>query len=266
MSDKKIRYDQADIHYRLLGEGKPLMLVHGFGENSDVWDGILEPLYTGHQLLIPELPGSGRSGMIRDMSMEGMAACLKAILDQEGIRKVILIGHSMGGYITMAFAETFPDYLLSYGLFHSTAYADTEEKKATRRKGIQFINDHGAYEFLKTATPNLFSPQTREKNPGLVEKQISGLGNFSEDSLVTYYESMISRPDRREILKTSKVPVLFLAGRYDNAIPLEDVLGQCHLPELSYIHVLNQSGHMGMLEEPAECTQALRTFLLHQAE
>lgn len=266
MANKRIKYDQAEIHYQVLGNGFPILLIHGFGENSDVWDGILDPLVNGHQLIIPQIPGSGLSGMITDMSMDGMAGAMKAILDNEGISKTILIGHSMGGYITMAFAEKYPDYLKAYCLFHSTAYADTEEKKATRRKGIQFIRDHGAFEFLKTTTPNLFSQKTRDENPGLIEKQISGLGNFTDDSLVTYYESMIGRPDRREVLKTSKVPVFFLAGKYDNAIPLEDVLGQCHLPELSYIHVLNQSGHMGMLEEPAECTQALINFLSHHTE
>ena len=109
-------------------------------------------------LIVPDLPGAGKSDMIDDMSMEGMAEMLKAIIDKEKISSFVLIGHSMGGYITLAFAEKYPQYLIKFGLFHSTAYADNEEKKAIRRKGIDFIKEHGAFEFLKNTTPNLFSP------------------------------------------------------------------------------------------------------------
>src|ERR1041384_7943248 len=105
------------------------------------------------------------------MSMEGMAEVLKIIFDKENIQVsdsefppsasgAVLIGHSMGGYITLAFVEKYSNYLSAFGLFHSTAFPDTEEKKITRSKGIEFIKEHGAFEFLKTSTPNLFSPIT----------------------------------------------------------------------------------------------------------
>ncbi|OYW17353.1 MAG: alpha/beta hydrolase [Sphingobacteriales bacterium 12-47-4] len=266
MTNKLLLYQNTTLHYQVAGTGKTVVLIHGFGEHSDIWDQLIIELKDSFHLIIPELPGTGKTQLIQDMSMEGMAETIKAILDQEEIPQAILVGHSMGGYITMAFAEKYPALLKAYCLFHSSAYADTEEKKATRRKGIQFIRDHGAFEFLKTATPNLFSPKTRDERPELIDRQIRGLSNFSADSLVSYYEAMIQRPDRREILKISKVPVLFLAGENDNAIPLADVLEQCHLPEISYIDVLNQSGHMGMLEEPDECTEALKNFLTHQMD
>lgn len=258
---KTISIDQAIIHYEVIGTGKPVVLLHGFGENSDVWKLQVDFLKDSHQLIIPELPGSGQSAMVDDMSMEGMAEVIKQILDKERIEKCTLIGHSMGGYITLAFAEKYPGLLNGFGLFHSSAYADNEEKKATRKKGIAFIKEHGAFEFLKTATPNLFSARTKDERPGLIDQQIAGLSNFLPPSLVSYYQAMMQRPDRTNVLKTSTVPVLFIMGEDDNAIPIKDVLEQCHLPGKSYIHVLNYSGHMGMLEEADKSNKALAHFL-----
>ncbi len=262
--DKEVLYDNHRVYYRVTGDGPPVLLIHGFGEDGDVWKNQVDFLKNSFRLIVPDLPGSGRSEMVTDMSMEGLAEVIKAIFDKEvggDKNKVAMIGHSMGGYVALAFAEKYRQHLNSLGLFHSTAYADTEEKKQTRKKGIDFIREHGAFEFLKTATPNLFSPETRDKRPGLVDEQIGSLRNFSSIALVSYYEAMMKRPDRRDIVKNLNVPVVFLLGKYDNAVPLADGLEQCHLPEISYIHILTKSGHMGMLEEAAISNRLLNNFL-----
>jgi pimeloyl-ACP methyl ester carboxylesterase len=266
--NKEITIDGKKIFYRVYGNGKPVMLVHGFGETGNVWKAQVEFLKPKYQLIVPDLPGSGQSEMIDDMSMEGMAEVLKTILDTESSKAspfrgglVGLIGHSMGGYITLAFVEKYEGLLSSFGLFHSSAFADTEEKKATRRKGIEFIKEHGAFEFLKTATPNLFSQQTKDEMPGLIGEFVESLNNFSPESLVSYYESMIKRPDRTAILKKTKMPVLFILGEFDNAIPLQDGLKQCHLPEQATINILHRSGHMGMMEETDKSNRLLEEFL-----
>jgi pimeloyl-ACP methyl ester carboxylesterase len=227
------------------------------------------------KLIVPDLPGSGKSEMIDDMSMEGLAEVIKTIINaesgnppviasnakQEGRKAWSIIGHSMGGYITLALVEKYPGLVSAFGLFHSSAFADSEEKKATRRKGIEFINQHGAFEFLKTATPNLFSPVTKEEKPELIDKQVAASDNFLPRALVSYYEAMMQRPDRTRVLKETAVPVLFIMGKYDAAVPVEDTLKQCHLPGKSYIHVLQNSGHMGMLEESEKATLFLDAFL-----
>lgn len=260
-------FDGKKIFYRVYGDGKKVMLVHGFGEMGDVWKNQVDFFKEKVQLIVPDLPGSGQSEMIKDMSMEGMAEVLKAIIDKESSPTPPLggwgvIGHSMGGYIALAFAEKYPELLHSLGLFHSSAFADNEEKKATRRKGIEFIKEHGAIEFLKNTSPNLFSPNTKVENQQLVNDFIAGLNNFSPEALVSYYEAMMQRPDRTEILKKSTIPVLFIMGKHDNAIPLEDGLKLCHLSGKSYIDILNKSGHMGMIEEPTESNSALEKFLI----
>ena len=167
----------------------------------------------------------------------------------------------MGGYISLAFAKKYPEYLDALGLVHSTAYADSEEKKEVRKKGIEFIKQHGAFKFLKTTIPNLYSSHFKETQPGFVEKQIDRLNDFTAPALIAYYTAMMERPDRIEVLKTATTPVLFIIGEYDYAIPLEESLRQCHLPEISYIHFLKKSGHMGMLEEPEKVNRILDDFL-----
>ncbi len=260
--NKEIQITGKKIFYRVTGEGNPVMLVHGFGEDGTVWKNQVEFLKDKFRIIIPDLPGSGKSELIENRSMEGMAEVLHQIIHEEDIDQCVMIGHSMGGYITLAFAEMYWNHLTAFGLFHSSAYADSKEKIATRQKGIEFINENGAFAFLKTATPNLFSPLTKAENPGLIDKQINSLDNFSPAALVSYYEALINRPDRTAILLQATVPVLFIIGKYDNAVPPEDSLQQCHLPEKSYIHMLNRSGHMGMLEEPQQSNQILEKFLL----
>jgi pimeloyl-ACP methyl ester carboxylesterase len=286
--NKKLVYNNHSIFYRVIGSGKPVILIHGFGEDGTVWENQAPSdspkggenasaqnliinnslLNKGYQFIIPDLPGSGKSEMIDDMSIEGMAEVVKEIMITEfsevppsGGFRGACIGHSMGGYITLALVEKYYNHVSSFGLFHSTAYADSEEKKAARRKGIEFINEHGAFEFLKTATPNLYAPDTKLHNPQLVEKQIGSLSYFTPEALIAYYNAMIQRPDRTSVLKTSKIPILFIMGKHDNAIPLQDGLKQCHFAENSYIHILRNSGHMGMQEESEKTNKILSDFL-----
>jgi pimeloyl-ACP methyl ester carboxylesterase len=259
--EKTIQYENKKIFYRSIGSGKPVMLVHGFGEDGSVWNKQVEFLKDNYYLVVPDLPGSGRSEMVSDMSIEGMAEVLHSIIHSENIDKWTVIGHSMGGYITLALAETYWNHVETFGLFHSTAFPDTEEKIQTRKKGIEFIKQHGAFEFLKTATPNLFSPNSKLQIPNSIEDFLSGLASFSAEALIAYYNAMMKRPDRTTVLKKSEKPVLFIAGEHDNAIPLNDILKQCYLPEKSYFHLLKNSGHMGMMEETETVNRILADFL-----
>ena len=259
--EKIILYQHKKIFYRSIGSGDSVMLVHGFGEDGNVWDKQVEHLKNKYHLIVPDLPGSGRSEMIDDMSMDGMAEVLHTIIHEENIDKCTVIGHSMGGYITLALVESYWNHVNAFGLFHSSAFADTEEKKETRKKGIDFINQNGAFEFLKTSTPNLFSPNSKDQIPKSIATFIESLKDFTPQALIAYYNAMMDRPDRTSLLKNTKNPVLFIAGEHDNAILLNDVLRQCHLPERSFFHVLKKSGHMGMMEETENANRILEEFL-----
>ena len=237
------------------------MLVHGFGEDSSVWDRQVPQLQKRFRIILPDLPGSGQSGLNPDVSMENMAAVLDAIIDEEGLDAITMLGHSMGGYVTLAFAEKYPGKLRALGLVHSTAYADTDEKRATRKKAIEFMRNHGVEEFLKTSAPNLFSTHTKEHEPSLVDEVIQRYKNMDVNALIAYYEAMMRRPDRQAVLRDFGRPVLFLAGEHDTTIPFDQVVQQSSLPLLSYLHVLHRSGHMGIWEEPNESTYILEEYI-----
>jgi pimeloyl-ACP methyl ester carboxylesterase len=253
------------VYYRIEGKGQPVVLVHGFSEDGTVWENQVEYLKHKFQLIIPDLPGSGQSPINdANWSMEYFAECIRAILDQENISTVSMIGHSMGGYITLAFADAWPQRLRSFGLFHSTAYPDSEEKKTARRRGIEFIQQNGAPKFLEQSIPNLFSETTKKQQPELVGKILARFSNFIGHSLVNYYQAMMVRPNRTHVLKDFPRPVLFIMGKHDTAVPYEQVLQQCYIPGLSYVHTLEQSGHMGMWEEPELSNVFVEAFLMHE--
>lgn len=257
---KSVMHEEQSFFYRDFGSGEVVVLLHGFGETGDVWQEQAEVLSDRFRILIPDLPGSGRSAIIEDMSMEGLAAAVLHLLNHEKISRCILIGHSMGGYVALAFAARHGRLLRGLGLFHSTAYADSEEKKLVRQKGIAFIEEHGAHAFLRTSSPNLFSPLTRDQQPALIDAFVENLRNFSADALVLYYKAMMTRQDHTQVLREAAYPVLFVMGPYDQAVPMADSLRLCTLPGKSYIYTLASSGHMGMLEQPALSGKILLQF------
>jgi len=266
--DKLVIHQTTSISYKAftpdtpIAAAPPLVLIHGFAEDSSVWDHQAAYLKNNHRLIIPDLPGCGRSSPLSgDTSMEELAGTVKAVLDAEGISECILIGHSMGGYITLAFAELYPDMLKAFGLFHSTSYADSEEKKAIRRKAIDFIRKNGSAPFIRQSTPNLFSESTRKEHPDWVNTLIERYADFDPAPLISYYEAMIRRPDRSHILQQFPRPVLFIIGEQDSAIPLNISLQQSHMPRVSYIYILEHAGHMGMIEEAERSSHILEELL-----
>ena len=257
MAEKIFTYQSSKIFYRTVGAGKPVVLIHGFAEDGDVWKNQIEFLKDHFYLIIPDLPGTGKSAMVNDMSIEGMAVVIKAILLNEQTETCCMAGHSMGGYIALAFAEKYPALVTSVGLVHSSAFADNEEKKANRLKSIEFVKKNGAYEFLKAVITDLFTEAWAATNPEIVDRQIEKSKDFTDEAIIAYYQAMINRPDRTHVLKSFPKPILFIIGEHDKAVPFEQSMQQCYLPNLSYIHILRNSAHMGMLEEAGKLNQAL---------
>jgi len=269
MQEKEITHKHKKIFYRSIGEGPIVVLLHGVPFDGNLWTHQFNA-FPGYKLIIPDLPGSGRSELIEEMSMEGMAECVKDIIVHETAslffksgepHSVIVIGHSMGGYITLALVEKYPEMLIGFGLFHSTAYADSDERKEGRKKTIELIHEKGIEAFVKNSVPNLFSPYTKEHNPGLIKEQIANARNFSGETIVKYQTAMLQRKDRTEALKTATVPVLFILGKYDTAVPLKDGLEQGSLADLNYFHILENTGHVGMKEETIETNTILSNYL-----
>jgi len=264
-----ILFQNKKIFYRIVGKGKPVLLLHGFAEDGTIWNEQADALEENFLVIIPDLPGSGQSEILpRKRTIEDYAEVVKAISDEVILKnkkgnqnQFSLIGHSMGGYITLAFAEKYPRSLNSFGLFHSSAFSDDEQKIATRKKGIEFIKKNGSEVFLKTSIANLFSVQTKKERPQLITQLINIGRNILPEALIQYYEAMIKRPDRTSVLESFPKPILFIAGKYDTAVPLEVSLRQFHLPVFSFIHILQHSAHMGMWEESKLSSSHLKDFL-----
>ncbi len=256
-------YQSATVAYRKTGKGRPVVLLHGFGEDGHIWDEQVAFLATYCLLIIPDLPGSGKSSMLtgENITVDDYADCIHMLLQQEQIADCTMIGHSMGGYITLAFAEKYPLQLSGFGLVHSTAFADSAEKKQNRLKGIDFIEQYGGFAFLKAGIPNLFGEAFKANHPEKVDRLIAASVHFSKLALQQYYRIMMLRPDRTAVLKSNPLPVLFVMGTEDTAAPMNDVLQQVHLPNKSYIHVLTGVGHMGMWEDPDTLNRFLLDFI-----
>ncbi len=261
MSQKILPYKETQLHYKIMGEGNTVVLLHGFGEDGTIWDHFAKSLSKNYQLLIPDIPGTGAAPLLDGtaIGMEDYAEAIFALLKNENIEKCTMVGHSMGGYITLAFAEKYPQMLHAFALFHSSAYADDEAKKDTRKKAIEFIRQNAAVAFLKTSIPGLFADPVLSKDniTWLIEKA----AQFKPEALIQYYNAMITRPDRTEVLRSTKSPVLFMLGTFDKAVPFEQGLQQATMPSISHIHILSSSAHMGMLEEPEKSLLKFAHFL-----
>ena len=259
MESKLIQYKNKNIFYSITGKGRPVVLLHGFGEDGNIWNTLAENLHQEFKCVIPDLPGSGKSDWLTgdNISLEDYADGIKCILDREDIAETTMIGHSMGGYITLAFAEKYPQLLKGFGLFHSSAFADDDDKKETRVKTITFIKEKGVPQYLKTSFPNLFA----DKGHPAIEKLIEAGKTISSETLIQYLQAMIKRPDRTNFLQSYKKPVLFIIGEKDAAVPLQTSLQQCHLPPIAFVNILKNVGHMGMVEAEIESGNAVLNFL-----
>lgn len=251
----------STIHYLDTGKGNTIVLLHGFGEDSQIWNRQIALLSQNYRLIVPDLPGSGNSSMLSTPdTIEAYATAIEALLNHLSVNKCIILGHSMGGYITLAFAEAFPERLLGWGLIHSTAFADSEEKNMNRQRGIELMQQYGAYAFLRNTIPNLFADSYKKQEPKVLDELIESAKAFTTEACCAYYKAMQLRPDRTQVLSGSKTPVLFVLGTEDVAAPLNDLLQQVHLPPTAYIHILENVGHMGMLEATDEVNMRIAAF------
>lgn len=276
--EKSFFYQSFNIRYRDLGEGLPVVLLHGFGEDSHIWDEQIHAIHHDYRVIAPDLPGSGESmpigpdftGQVRNglpSSIDAMGEAIYQLLVQEGIEQCVLLGHSMGGYTALGIAEHYPGLLAGLGLINSSAFADSEEKTSTRKKAIEFISNNGGHAFLQTAIPGLFSETFISEQPGVVAAQIAQFDprvankEATDAALIAYYEAMIQRPDRTKVLEGLEVPVLFIIGPEDKAVPMDDVLKQVELPATRTVQVIEKTAHMSMKEAPGLLNQYILKFL-----
>lgn len=247
------------INFHTIGSGKQtLVFVHGFCENNTCFNKQVLFFKDYCKIVLVDLPGFGNSHSQVNISIEDMAKEIAKVLDSIGVQKCIMFGHSMGGYVTLAFAENYPERLLGFGLIHSLANEDPNERKEKRDQVISFIEKNGKEPFIKNFIPTLFF------NTSLVseieESVVQAMGS-DQIGVVEATKAMKNRPNRQHILKDSKVPVFFAIGKNDTLIPEEIMLENASLCKISRICYLQNSGHMGMLEESDLLNNEILDFL-----
>ena len=259
----QINFHGKQIAYYRSGEGEsaPVVLLHGFCEDSRLWDEWLEFLPLRNYLRI-DLPGFGNSELPENLTIEGMAEAIDAVLQHLNIEKCILTGHSMGGYVSLAFAEKHGEKLTGLCLFHSHPFEDSEEVKAVRLKAVGFIQRNGHILFVRQIIPKLFSYDYSKGYQAEVNRLIHNAIHYTPEAIIAALDAMRQRPGRSEVLKNIACPVLFIIGKLDNAVPLDLSLAQSHLPRRAAIHVFPTVGHMGMFSAQRETAKTFKEFLL----
>ena len=239
-----------------------MVFIHGFCENKEIWRAFEEKLSAGYRPISVDLPGFGESTTNSNFrSVEAMANEVKKVLDAEAITSCVVVAHSLGGYVALALAEQHPWLLKGFCLFHSTAYADSEEKKHTRNKTADFLEKKGLDPFLDTFVPALFFAGRREQLGDTLATYRALTRQTPLATAVAVTQAMRDRPDRTNVLQEAAYPVMFIAGREDTAVPLEASREQFFLPKESTVHILAETGHMGMYEQPAKTLEMVESFV-----
>jgi pimeloyl-ACP methyl ester carboxylesterase len=252
-----VDFREGKIHFRVEGKGRAIVLLHGFLGSIHTWDNILPELRKRYKVVLIDLPGHGQSdcfGYIH--KMEIMAEAVKAVLDQLQLRRYVLMGHSMGGYVSMAFAEKYMDNLRGIIMFHSTAVADSDAKKSDRDKAIR-VAKKNKEKYLKESLKKLFLPSNLKKYPHLFQKASAIATATKIQGITAALEGMKQRKNTEVVLQFCHCPVMFLTGLHDTIIPLELHQHQFELPRVHKVLLLEHSAHMGFYEEPEIAVKGL---------
>lgn len=233
-----------------------IILIHGFGEDHFVWSKFMSLLPKKHTYYTPDY-----ATFTDCESIEDYVKWLREFLKERDIERCVLIGHSMGGYIALAFAEKYHEMVYGLGLFHSSAYPDDEERKAGRLKTIDFIEKHGSEEFIKDFYPKMYTENFRKNNKELIGSHIKRYSSFSKRSLINAQMAMRNRKDTTHVLKQASYPVVIIAGEEDKFVPVEAAKEQIKLLKKGYTDVLAGVAHAGMFERPEECARMVEKFI-----
>ena len=251
----------SKLSFRKEGQGPVIVLIHGFPETGGLWKQVWPMLTASFTVIVPDLPGAGESDLPSvQTSMEVLAESINEILINEGISEAVIVGHSMGGYTAMAFAELYAAKVKGLSLVHSVASADNEEKKETRRKSIELIRKGGKEPFISQMIPNMFSPTFKAAHTSVIEEQVKRGMELAAESMIAYYEAMIARPDRRNVLEKAGFPVQFIIGVDDALIPSEVALQQSSISNRNFVSLYSDTGHMSMIENTARLAEDLNEF------
>lgn len=252
------------LHIADSGVGeKCVVLLHGYLESMYVWDDFAPLLTPSVRVITVDIPGHGISEVKGEVhTMEMVADVLHQMLKSLEIERVTMVGHSMGGYVALAFCARYPEQLDGLVLLSSTPNPDTEAKRENRRREIALVRAGKKDALARVAPEAGFAEQNRRRLRSYIDDLTECVHIIEDDGIVALLGGMMERADQNEMLRKSAVPQLFILGKKDGYIPVEvaeEIVANHPQAQVAW---LEESGHMGFIEEPEACAEALLKFVL----
>jgi pimeloyl-ACP methyl ester carboxylesterase len=259
---KYVHFKGKKIFYNDEGTGRPVVLIHGYLETGDIWSSFEKKLSKKYRIINVDLPGHGLSDIYSDThTMEFLAESINGLLNTIGISKAFLVGHSLGGYITLAFLDMFPDKLSGYCLFHSHPFPDTPEIVQKRDHEILVVSSGKKYLIYPENIRRTFADRNLVKFSRAMEHSKTIASGISAEGIIAVLRGMKARPSRQSVMEEGQIPCLWILGSMDNYIPCQQTQHRVALPANAEIVVLKETGHMGFIEEEDLSFKVLTGFI-----
>lgn len=259
---KQIYKNNSSISYKDEGakKNKVIILIHGFIETSETWADFSKKLANNYRVISIDLPGHGESTLHNaPYTMYKYAESINTVIEKENIDKAFIIGHSMGGYVALAFAEKHPSILSGLCLFHSTPFADNEDKKNTRTETIKQIEKGRRDEICSDHSKSIYSSENIENFKIEISKGEQIAKKITKEGIIASILTMKNRNNKGNILKHLNVPFLYISGKKDKFIPIS-IINKIEMPLIYEINILENSGHMGFIEEKEKSLKYINDF------
>lgn len=255
----QIQYKNITIDYTATGKGTAVVLLHGFLENQTMWQYLAPVLATKYRVITIDLLGHGNTDCLGYVhTMEDQADMVHHVLHELKIRKSVLIGHSMGGYVALAFAELYPDNVKGLVLLNSTSRADSDERKLNRDRAIAAVKQNYTA-FVRMSITNLFSEDNREKLAETIENVKLEALKTPLQGIVAALEGMKIRNDREVLLHFGPYPIALILGKKDGVLPYDDNVTQVENTRVQLTTF--PDGHMSHLENQKALEKTIVSFL-----
>ena len=256
---RSFTYKNIPIQYTDTGKGRVVVLFHGFLEDSTMWSAIVPKFSKQNRVICVDLLGHGASGSLGYIhTMEEQAMLVKAVLNHLHLRKYILIGHSMGGYVALAFTELYPKSVRGLCLMNSSALADSEEKKINRDRALKNIKKNYRI-FVSVAIPNLFSENSRLRYKAEIKKLTQEALQLTPQSIIAATEGIKIRKDRTHLLKEGTYKKLLIIGKKDSLLDYNSLIQQTDNTDVGIVEF--PDGHMSHIENKDSLIATLKDFI-----
>lgn len=252
-------YKQTKIHYSVSGQGEPILLLHGFLENSSMWNTLQQELSRTHSVYGIDFPGHGGTEAIGYIhTMDDYAALVLAFAEDKKLTNFSLVGHSMGGYVALALAELHPEKIKKLILLNSSSLADSEIKQKERNRAIRMIQKYPEA-FINMAVKHLFLPKDQKRLSSEIDTAILEAKKCSQQGIINTLKGMRDRKDRTEVLKNLSDRSLLILGQEDTVINFEKTKTVAKQANIQ-LEIL-PGGHMSYLEHPDTLLEKIQEFL-----